>query len=56
MAALPPIDFRPADWPDANADGSTTLAPELSARLLALLVTLIDYLERQHARCAEASE
>jgi hypothetical protein len=56
MAALPPIDFRPADWPDANADGSTTLAPELAARFLALLITLTDYLEQQYARCAEASE
>jgi hypothetical protein len=55
MAALPPIDFAPEDWPDPQADGSTSLTPELAARFLALLITLTDYLEQQYARCAETA-
>ncbi|MBT8453013.1 MAG: hypothetical protein KJO40_13675 [Deltaproteobacteria bacterium] len=53
MEPLPAIALGPDDWPDANEDGTTTLGPELAAHFLAMLMTLIDYLERQHARCAE---
>lgn len=55
MGPMPAIDFKPSDWPDANEDGSTTLQLATAAKFLGLLTTLINHLETQHAKCAEAN-
>ena len=54
MGPLPAIDFAPEDWPAADADGATTLDIGTAAKFLGLLTTVINYLETEHAKCAEA--
>lgn len=52
MGPMPAIAIDPAAWPEPRADGVTELSPAMAGALLTTLVTLIDYLEEQHAACA----
>ena len=54
MRPLPPITFRPEDWPDPGEDGMTVLDPDTSARVVMLLLDLINSVEAEYARCRKA--
>lgn len=50
----PSVTLTPADVPDPNPDGSITLTPAATGRLLETLGNLRAYLESQHSACHAA--
>lgn len=50
----PPPSLPSPDWPDPNADGTTTLSVAQMRALLLVLSTIESYLSEQYAACGES--